>query len=251
MVSTASVELLCCLFVLLVLYTHAYVRITSPRLVSHQLFSKKNKSKVNVPSKGFGNKTNTKEAIVQDISPGNTSQLAPRPTQGEESLRAEDGLQGKKNRDSEAEMRALSIDNQSIEGSTNEKERLESLMKKYNMNPENSTLKKKKSKSKGSFGESVLEKIPDKLQAQLDSILLTATFGSLALVILCGIGISYGAFKVIFPTIKVPEALDGFITNVLDPAFTPAVGIFFLFSITFGLFKFAQISSDKTVYRED
>jgi hypothetical protein len=147
----------------------------------------------------------------------------------------------------------LSIGKQVVQQPMDEQERLASLMKKYGMNPDSAKKKKKAKQRTGptSFGETVLEKIPEKTQAQLDSFLITATFSSLALVILCGIGISYGAFKVIFPQTKIPEALDIFITNVLDPAFTPAVGIFFIFSITFGLFKFAQISSDKTVYREE
>lgn len=47
-----------------------------------------------------------------------------------------------------------------------------------------------------------------------------------------------------------PEAFDAIVTNLLTPAFTPALLIFLFFSVTFGLFKFAQISSDQTVYRE-
>ena len=46
-------------------------------------------------------------------------------------------------------------------------------------------------------------------------------------------------------------SLNYVLKDVLTPAFTPSIGIFFLFSITFGLFKFAQISSQATVYTED
>ena len=66
-----------------------------------------------------------------------------------------------------------------------------------------------------------------------------------------GIGISYGAFKVVFPTIPIPQTIDDFIIQVLTPSFTPTVVIFFFFSINYGLFKYAQISSVRTVYRED
>ena len=62
--------------------------------------------------------------------------------------------------------------------------------------------------------------------------------------------LSAGAIEVVFKDITIPDAMDSFITNFLTPAFTPALGVFFFFSITFGLFKFAQISSDQTVYRE-
>jgi hypothetical protein len=50
--------------------------------------------------------------------------------------------------------------------------------------------------------------------------------------------------------LEVPETFDALIVNVLTPAFTPAFLIFLFFSVTFGLFKFAQISSSQTVYKE-
>ena len=61
---------------------------------------------------------------------------------------------------------------------------------------------------------------------------------------------SFGAFKVVFPTVVVPEYLDDLIANILSPSFTLSIGVFFMFSITLGLFKYAQISSSKTVYTE-
>ena len=67
---------------------------------------------------------------------------------------------------------------------------------------------------------------------------------------LIGISISFGAFKLVYPEVAVAPALDNLIENILTPAFTPAICVFFLFSITYGLFKFAQISSEETVYKE-
>jgi hypothetical protein len=64
-------------------------------------------------------------------------------------------------------------------------------------------------------------------------------------------GISLSALKVAFPQVAMPEQLDAAIANFFTPAFTPSLVVFFFFSITFGLFKFAQISSSQTVYRED
>jgi len=101
------------------------------------------------------------------------------------------------------------------------------------------------------FGEEVMANMPMEVQQKFDNFLIAATFSSLTFVVLCGIGISVGAFKVAFKQVNIPPELDSLITNVFTPAFTPALGIFFLFSITFGLFKFAQISSSQTVYRED
>ena len=100
------------------------------------------------------------------------------------------------------------------------------------------------------FGESVIAKLDAKTQLQFDKILITGVSLSLGFVILCGIGISAGALHVVFPDITIPQSVDDAITKVLTPSFTPALGVFFFFSITFGLFKFAQISSSQTVYRE-
>lgn len=120
--------------------------------------------------------------------------------------------------------------------------------------------KSKKSKPFGSlieadenrpFGEAVLAKIPDSVQERVDGFLITGTFIALFVVVSCGIGISLGAFRVVFPTIVIPPEVENFSMNILDPAFTPSVLVFFAFSITLGVFKYAQISSDRTVYREN
>lgn len=100
------------------------------------------------------------------------------------------------------------------------------------------------------FGENVMANIPMDLQAKIDSILVTGTFLALSFVVLSGIGISLGAFKVVFPQVEISQSVDDLIVNVLSPSFTPGLGVFFFFSITFGLFKFAQVSSSQTVYKE-
>jgi len=89
-----------------------------------------------------------------------------------------------------------------------------------------------------------------KTQQQIDNILVTVTFLALIFVISCGVSISVGAYKIVSPTFEVNSDLDNLLTNYLSPAFTPAL-IFFLFcSVTFGIFKFAQISNNQTVYKE-
>lgn len=113
-----------------------------------------------------------------------------------------------------------------------------------------SEAKKRAESGDAPFGESIIAKLDGKTQALFDNILVTCVSISLSFVVLCGIGISAGSLHVVFPDINIPEALDSAIVNFLTPAFTPGLGIFFFFSITFGLFKFAQISSSQTVYRE-
>ncbi len=100
------------------------------------------------------------------------------------------------------------------------------------------------------FGAEVMANIPMAAQAKADSVLVTGTFIALSYLLICGIGISLGACKVVFPSIMIPDEVDALIVNVLSPSFTPALFVFFFFSITFGLFKFAQVSSSQTVYRE-
>ena len=149
---------------------------------------------------------------------------------------------------------------QSFDGETD----ADAIFKKYGIkdgesNKTKTATKKKKSNKKNKkgepeetpFGQSVLAGIPAETQMKIDNTLVAAVSFSLGFVVLSGISISLGAYTVVFPDTKIPEWLDGLITNFLSPAFTPALGIFFFFSTTFGLFKFAQISSDQTVYKEE
>lgn len=155
----------------------------------------------------------------------------------------------------------------------------EEIFKKYKISDgsalEKKTKNKKSKKPKDSeelapFGEEIMANMSMETQEKFDKLLVTSTFFALLFTILCGVGkfliidfcvqilrqvlitgISISAFKVAFPQIAIPEQVDSLIVNVLTPAFTPSLGVFFFFSITFGLFKFAQISSSQTVYRED
>ena len=139
----------------------------------------------------------------------------------------------------------------------------DTIFKKYGIKDGESqsvkTAKKKKSLKKGKkdvveenpFGQSVLAGISADAQLKIDNTLVTCTALSLGFVVLSGISISLGAYTVVFPEVKIPESLDFVVTRFLSPAFTPALFVFFFFSITFGLFKFAQISSDQTVYKEE
>eukprot|EP01039_Chlorochromonas_danica_P009165 gene9164-10117_t len=117
----------------------------------------------------------------------------------------------------------------------------------------NQQLKKKAKKivDEEGFGGKVLAKIPLPLQEKIDNILLWGTSLSLTTVIVIGLAASSGALKVVYPDVHIPEAADRFIQDALIPALTPTIIFFLFFSVTFGLFKFAQISSSETTYREE
>jgi hypothetical protein len=100
------------------------------------------------------------------------------------------------------------------------------------------------------FGQGILDKLSPQSQEKIDRTLTTLVFSSLAVVVSCGVAISLGAFRVVYPDIVIPESLDKLLTDVLTPVFTPSIFAFFACSTTYGLFKFAQISSSKTVYEE-
>ena len=142
----------------------------------------------------------------------------------------------------------------------NEAEAIDAIFKKYGINDDpnraakakaaSDAKKKSASGADAPFGESIIAKLTPEMQMKYDNVLVTGVSVSLSFVVLCGVGISAGSLKVVFPDINLPAGLDDVITNFLTPSFTPALGVFFLFSTSFGLFKFAQISSSQTVYKE-
>lgn len=131
----------------------------------------------------------------------------------------------------------------------------DAIFRKYNISNGESAVKKLKPKKQeydenAPFGRDTITNIPFAQQAKIENTLISAVFVSLSFVILCGIAISFGAFRVVFPDIVITSEFDEIIKSFLTPAFTPALGFFFLCSTTFGLFKFAQISNAQSVYRE-
>lgn len=211
------------------------------------------KSKKNNESKGFGKKVIEMPAI-EDIS-------VPRDADGNV-ISVEDqnsSTMSMKSAESKASVSATTTSNASDDD-------VDALFKKYGIKDNTTDKKKVISRTKDGklvtklapkeydpsrpFGEAVLAGISPQLQLKIDSILVTGTFFALLFVVLCGVGMSAGALQIVFPTIEVSSDIDAVIKNVLTPLFTPSLGIFFFFSITFGLFKFAQISSSQTVYRE-
>jgi hypothetical protein len=157
----------------------------------------------------------------------------------------------------------VSENSKTAQADTNQSElTFDELIKKYNIKDGNTRSEEynkneniyqknaRKPAEERPFGASVLANFPEKGLQTIDKVLVTGTFLALSVVILCGISISLGAFKVVFPDQQIPEFIEGLIQNVLSPSFTPSLFVFFFFSITYGLFKFAQISSSTTVYTE-
>ena len=48
-----------------------------------------------------------------------------------------------------------------------------------------------------------------------------------------------------------PEGLETFVVNVVEPNFTPGLGLLLAFSVTLGLFSVALGGSASSTYRED
>lgn len=147
--------------------------------------------------------------------------------------------------------------NSGTEKTTSQSSNAEEIFKKYGIKDGDNQSKKAATKkvtgdtaTDAPFGESVLAGIPAPMQAKIEDILITLTFSALTYLIISGIGLSSGALKVVFPEFEIPAALDSITVNILTPSFGPALVVFLIFSVTFGTFKFAQISSNQTVYRE-
>jgi hypothetical protein len=77
-----------------------------------------------------------------------------------------------------------------------------------------------------------------------------------------GLGVCTLAFLVagVFITIEagskatgnaLPSGLDDFIVNVVEPNFTPLLGVLLGFSVSLGLFSAGQLGSKSSVYREE
>ena len=133
---------------------------------------------------------------------------------------------------------------------------VDDVYKKYGISDKSKDINENKAKKRendgdeASFGASIMESISLTDQGKIDKTLVTLTFGSLSIVVITGLSISFGAFKLVYPNVQIDSNIENTIINVLAPAFSPSTAVFFLFSVTYGLFKFAQISSGQTVYKE-
>mmetsp|Transcript_11330 Transcript_11330/g.16712 ORF Transcript_11330/g.16712 Transcript_11330/m.16712 type:complete len:253 (-) Transcript_11330:75-833(-) len=96
----------------------------------------------------------------------------------------------------------------------------------------------------------LIDFIPIPWQNNIELALIGGLSLGLIFIIAAGIGIGLEAFAVVQKT-PLPENMDNIIVNVIEPAFTPALGVFLVFSIILGTFKVAQFDSrSDVVYTE-
>lgn len=96
----------------------------------------------------------------------------------------------------------------------------------------------------------LFEIIPDPILIFLDKFLKLGASVSTVLFVLAGFLISIEAGSKAFAH-PLPLALDNFISNVIEPNFTPGLGVLLAFSVGLGVFASLQINSAASTYRED
>jgi len=95
----------------------------------------------------------------------------------------------------------------------------------------------------------ILGMIPDLGIVVIDGVLKFGLAGSTVLFILAGFGICVEAWSKATGGI-LPDKVDAFIANTIEPGFTPLLGILLLFSVSLGLFATAQLGSESSRYTE-
>jgi len=92
--------------------------------------------------------------------------------------------------------------------------------------------------------------IPAPLIIIIDSFLKIGLGISVFLFICAGIGITLEAYSASSGN-PLPENVDVYITDVIEPNFTIGLLVLLSFSISLGAFSLAQLGSKGSVYRED
>lgn len=92
--------------------------------------------------------------------------------------------------------------------------------------------------------------IPAPIIKAIDFFLKAGLAVSTTLFILAGIGITAEAWAVSTGN-KLPEDVDAFIVNVIEPNFTPGLLVLLGFSISLGIFATAQLGSGSSSYKEN
>lgn len=91
--------------------------------------------------------------------------------------------------------------------------------------------------------------IPPPVLKGIDLFLKTGLAITTTLFILAGIGITAEAWAVSTGN-KLPEDVDAFIVNIIEPNFTPMLLVLLGFSISLGIFATAQLGSGSSTYKE-
>jgi len=96
----------------------------------------------------------------------------------------------------------------------------------------------------------LLSIIPDPILIFIDKFLKVGVTVCTVLFVLAGFAISVEAGSRAFSK-PLPQGIDDFISNIVEPNFTPGLGVLLSFSVALGLFASLQLNSAASTYRED
>ncbi|VEU37081.1 unnamed protein product [Pseudo-nitzschia multistriata] len=96
----------------------------------------------------------------------------------------------------------------------------------------------------------LLQVIPDPVLIFIDRFLKAGVTVCTTLFVLAGFAITVEAGSKATDN-PLPQEIDDFITNVVEPNFTPGLGVLLSFSVMLGLFASLQLNSAASTYRED
>jgi len=96
----------------------------------------------------------------------------------------------------------------------------------------------------------LLQIIPDPILIFIDNFLKVGVAVCTFLFILAGIAITIEAGSKATAN-PLPPQIDDFVTQVVEPNFTPGLGVLLSFSVALGLFASLQLNSAASTYRED
>ena len=91
--------------------------------------------------------------------------------------------------------------------------------------------------------------LPPPLVKAIDLFLKTGLTITTVLFVLSGVGITAEAWSVATGN-NLPENVDDFIVNVIEPNFTPGLLVLLAFSVSLGVFATAQLGSGSSTYKE-
>jgi len=96
----------------------------------------------------------------------------------------------------------------------------------------------------------LLQILPDPVLIFIDRFLKLGLTISTILFVLAGLAITVEAGSKAL-TSPLPVEVDNFISNIVEPNFTPGLGVLLSFSVGLGLFASLQLNSAASTYRED
>jgi hypothetical protein len=96
----------------------------------------------------------------------------------------------------------------------------------------------------------IMQALPAPVLIGIDYFLKAGTAICTVLFVLAGVGITFEAWSKASNS-PLPDNIDAFIVNTIEPNFTPGLLVLLGFSVSLGAFAAAQISSSSSTYRED